>query len=103
MPTINELTTSDTVIGSDQVIFYSTANGQTRKAPMSAVLSYVQDNINNELEPIPLKSYLLADLPSAVANPYAVVYCLNGNAGSACVAVSDGTNWKVVALGATVS
>ncbi len=103
MPTVPELTTQDTVVGSDQIVFYSTVNGQTRKAPMTAVLAYVEENINTTLEPIPLASYLLADLPSAVANPYAVVYCLNGNAGSACVAVSNGTNWKVVALGATVS
>jgi len=103
MATINELTTQDTVVGSDQIVFFSTVNGQTRKAPMSAVLTYVEDNIDNTLEPIPLKSYLLADLPSAVANPYAMVYCLNGNAGAACVAVSNGTAWKVVALGATVS
>jgi hypothetical protein len=103
MATINELTTQDTVVGSDQILFYSTVNGQSRKAPMTAVLAYIEDNINTDLEPVPLKSYLLVDLPSAVANPYAVVYCLNGNAGAACVAVSDGTNWKVVALGATVS
>lgn len=103
MTTINELTTQDTIVGSDQIVFYSAVNGQTRKAPMSAVLTYIEGGLNDTLEPVPLKSYLLADLPSAVANPYAMVYCLNGDAGSACVAVSDGTNWKVVALGATVS
>lgn len=103
MTTINELTTQDTIVGSDQLVFYSTVNGQTRKAPASAFLTYIEDGLDDTLEPIPLKSYLLADLPSAVANPYAMVYCLNGDAGSACVAVSDGTNWKVVALGATVS
>jgi len=103
MPTVNELTTQDTVVGSDQMLMYSTVNGQSRKAPMTAVLTYIEGNINTNLEPVPLKSYLLADLPSAVANPYSVVYCLNGNAGAACVAVSNGTAWKVVALGATVS
>jgi hypothetical protein len=30
-------------------------------------------------------------------------YCSNGDAGSPCVAVHDGSNWKVVALGATIS
>ncbi len=103
MPGVNELTTQDTVVGSDQIVFYSTVNGQTRKAPMSAVLTYIAAGLDDELEPVSLKSYLLADLPSAVEYPYAVVYCLNGNAGAACVAVSNGTNWKVVALGATVS
>ena len=32
-----------------------------------------------------------------------VAYCSNGNAGSKTVAVYDGSNWKVVALGATIS
>jgi hypothetical protein len=32
-----------------------------------------------------------------------VAYCSNGNAGSKTLAVYDGTNWKVVALGATIS
>jgi hypothetical protein len=32
-----------------------------------------------------------------------VVYCSNGAAGNPCVAVYNGTAWKVVALGATIS
>tara|TARA_B110000285_G_scaffold191577_1_gene219481 strand:+ start:247 stop:672 length:426 start_codon:yes stop_codon:yes gene_type:complete len=32
-----------------------------------------------------------------------VAYCSNGNGGSKTVAVYDGTAWKVVALGATIS
>ena len=32
-----------------------------------------------------------------------IAYCSNGNAGSKTVAVYDGTAWKVVALGATIS
>lgn len=32
-----------------------------------------------------------------------IAYCSNGNAGSKTVAVYDGSNWKVVALGATIS
>lgn len=103
MSTVNELTTQDTVVGSDQVVIYSTVNGQTRKAPMTAVLAYVEANLDNTLAPVLLPSYLLAALPAAAAYPYAAVYCLNGNAGQPCVAVSNGTAWKVVALGATVS
>lgn len=30
-------------------------------------------------------------------------FCSNGNAGSPCLALYDGSNWKVVALGATIS
>tara|TARA_R110000782_G_scaffold15263_1_gene44703 strand:+ start:140 stop:571 length:432 start_codon:yes stop_codon:yes gene_type:complete len=32
-----------------------------------------------------------------------VVYTTNGDAGAKCLAVYDGSNWKVVALGATIS
>lgn len=32
-----------------------------------------------------------------------LAYCSNGNSGSKCLAVYDGSNWKVVALGATIS
>lgn len=32
-----------------------------------------------------------------------VAYCSNGDTGSACVAVYDGTNWVRIALGATIS
>lgn len=103
MTTFNELTTQDTVVSSDQVPIYSTVNGQPRKVSMNAVLTFIAANLDNELEPVSLKSYLITELPAAASYPYAVVYCLNGNAGQPCVAVSNGTAWKVVALGATVS
>ena len=32
-----------------------------------------------------------------------VAYCSNGDTGSKCLAVYDGSNWKVVALGNTIS
>ena len=32
-----------------------------------------------------------------------VAYCSNGDAGSKCIAVYNGTDWKVVSLGATIS
>ncbi len=103
MPDFSSLSVQDTVVSSDQLLIYSTVNGQPRRASMNAVLTYVDANIDATLAPIPLKSYLLSALPSAVANPYAVVYCLNGNVGQPCLAVSNGTVWKVSALGATVS
>jgi hypothetical protein len=40
---------------------------------------------------------------AATANANRVIVVSNGNAGARCIAVSDGTNWKVVALGATVA
>lgn len=51
-----------------------------------------------------LATYTVATLPAAAAgNTGAVAYCSNGNAGAACVVVSNGTAWKVVALGATAA
>jgi len=32
-----------------------------------------------------------------------LAYVTDGNAGAACLAVYDGSNWKVVALGATIA
>lgn len=51
-----------------------------------------------------LTGVAVAGLPSAAtAGAGAVMYCTNGNAGAKCLVVSDGTNFKVVALGATAS
>ena len=50
-----------------------------------------------------LPTYTVATLPSASRNPRAMAYCSNGNAGAACVVVSNGSAWKVVALGSTAS
>lgn len=54
--------------------------------------------------PVLLKVTTVALAPSAAtAGAGAIIYVSNGNAGAACLAVSDGTNWKVVALGATIA
>ena len=54
--------------------------------------------------PIELPEYTVAQLNAMpTKNTAMTVYCTDGNAGSACVAVYDGSNWKVVALGATIS
>tara|TARA_R100001460_G_scaffold6946_2_gene17891 strand:+ start:3527 stop:3973 length:447 start_codon:yes stop_codon:yes gene_type:complete len=49
-----------------------------------------------------LKSYDVASVPSA-SPAGQMIYVTDGNAGAATVAVSDGSAWKVVALGATIS
>jgi hypothetical protein len=49
-----------------------------------------------------LKSYAVSGVPSA-SPAGQMIYVTDGNAGSATVAVSDGSNWKVVALGANIS
>jgi len=49
-----------------------------------------------------LPSYAVASLPSA-GTAGRIVFCTDGDSGSKCLAVDDGTAWKRVALGATVS
>ena len=49
-----------------------------------------------------LKSYAVSGVPSA-SPAEQMIYVTDGNAGAATVAVSDGSNWKVVALGANIS
>ena len=49
-----------------------------------------------------LKSYDAASVPSA-SPAGQMIYVTDGNSGAATVAVSDGSAWKVVALGATIS
>ena len=49
-----------------------------------------------------LKSYAVSGVPSA-SPAGQMIYVTDGNSGAATVAVSDGSNWKVVALGATIS
>jgi hypothetical protein len=52
--------------------------------------------------PITLKNYTVANIPTAGTSGR-IAYCSNGNLGSPCLAVDNGTAWKVVALGATIN
>ena len=49
-----------------------------------------------------LPSYAVSGVPSA-SPAGQVIYVTDGNSGAATVACSDGSNWNVVALGATIS
>jgi hypothetical protein len=51
-----------------------------------------------------LGSFTTADA-ALIANPTAgeIIYVTDGDAGDACVAVYDGSNWKCLSLGATIS
>ena len=49
-----------------------------------------------------LPSYAVSGAPSA-SPAGQLIYVTDGNSGAATVACSDGSNWKVVALGATIS
>jgi hypothetical protein len=53
--------------------------------------------------PYQLPKYSVAQLATLSAGEGMQVYCLDGNSGSGCLAVYDGTNWNRVALGAPVS
>lgn len=64
-------------------------------------------------EKITMPSYTKADLVGTLAptdptfpadeNPRAVVWCSDGDGGNPCLAASDGTNWKLIALGANLT
>ena len=48
-----------------------------------------------------LPSYTVATLPTGTEG--GIIWVTDGNAGAKTIAAYDGTDWKVVALGATVS
>lgn len=51
-----------------------------------------------------LRNHTVANAPSAsTQGAGTVIYVSNGDAGSPCLAVSDGTNWRRIALGAAIS
>lgn len=56
--------------------------------------------VGNVLNP-PL--YSTSSTPSASSNYGAVIFVTDGDAGSPCLAVSDGGTWKRIALGATIA
>lgn len=49
-----------------------------------------------------MENYTVADLPTN-GTPGRIVYVTNGDGGSACMAVDNGTNWVRVNLGSAVS
>lgn len=65
MATINELTAVDTVVGSDKVPIYSSSNGDARKAAMTVLLAYMQDNLTFSTSGISYTTQYAA--PSATA------------------------------------
>tara|TARA_B100000989_G_scaffold246950_1_gene194197 strand:- start:512 stop:802 length:291 start_codon:yes stop_codon:yes gene_type:complete len=51
--------------------------------------------------PITLKNYTVANIPTAGTSGR-IAYCSNGNFSLPCLAVDNGTAWKIVALGPTI-
>jgi hypothetical protein len=101
--TINQLSEASAFSPSQQFPVYDTSNGQPRKLSGQAILDYIADNPSTPTAPVPLPSYTVAELPAAVGNDGALVYCTNGNTGAPCLAISNGTNWLRIALGAAVA
>jgi len=69
------------------------------------ILLQPDTNRVNVEDVINLTPLTLAQLASAIPTPEEgdVAYATNGDAGSKCLVVYDGTNWKVVSLGATAA
>ena len=105
MSSINQLSEAGSFSPGMLIPVYDGANGQPRALVGQSVLDYIAANPATPSAPIPLPAYSVAELALLLPASYAqrVVYCTNGNAGAACLAVSDGTNWLRVALGAAVS
>lgn len=57
-------------------------------------------SVNAQLVP---GTFTVATLPAAADNEGRLVYVSNGAAGSPCAAVSNGTDWLRIALGAAVA
>ena len=99
----------------------NTANGVAGlNASSKIAATYLPDEINSSsgqdliLDPSSDKvkiEHILNLNPQTVAQLNArtdqvegdVAYCSNGDAGSKCLAIYNGTDWKVVSLGATIS
>lgn len=107
MSSINQLTEASEVSSSMQLPAYDTVNGQPRRISVQQLLEFVQGNLTSDTStPFRLISATVDELTDdypAASWANAVVYCSNGDSGAACLAVSNGTNWKRIALGANVS
>jgi hypothetical protein len=57
----------------------------------------------NAKQPLTGNTFAIAELPAAASNVGRCVYCTDGDTGSPCLAISDGTDWLRVTLGAAVA
>jgi len=86
---------SSAKLSANQMPTTITATGVQVLNPSSGVV-HIQDVLR-------LTSKTVAELTALSPNEGDIAYCSNGNAGAKTMAIYDGTNWKVVALGATIS
>lgn len=74
--------------------------------PIVKILSEGQNgfrHINAGCAPAVIPTFTVAAMPSAAQYPRQLIHVSNGASGSPCLAVSDGTNWNRVLIGAAVS
>jgi hypothetical protein len=50
MPTINELSSADTLQGSDQTVIYSSANGDARKVSMTTLATFMESAVTEQTD-----------------------------------------------------
>lgn len=67
MPTINQLSSVDTISGGDQVPIYSNANGDARKASMSLIKEYVQEDFVPDGGLLAISSYYAMRITTPVS------------------------------------
>lgn len=82
-------------LSSTQMPTTITATGVQVLNPTGGVV-HIQDTLR-------LTAKTTAQLEALSPNEGDIAYCSDGDAGDKTMAVYDGTNWKVVALGATIS
>ncbi len=94
----------------------SVANGGTNSTSASGArtnlgLGTISTQANNSVDisggeidgtTIQLRTYNVAGLPTAESGGF-IVYCTDGDGGNPCLAIDNGSAWKRIALGATVS
>jgi hypothetical protein len=104
---INQLSEASEASTSMQVPVYDTTNGQPRRISVQQLVDLIQDSlISDASAPFRLINVTVAELAAdypAASWTGAIVYCSNGASGSPCLAVSNGTNWLRIALGAAVA
>ncbi|MEK9698494.1 MAG: hypothetical protein VW683_17495 [Betaproteobacteria bacterium] len=79
--------------------------GQKVKAKLDNKLNTSGGLISGTLsisQSLQIGSYNGNSLPS-IGTSGRIIYVTNGNSGSPCLAIDDGSTWKVIALGDTVS
>ncbi len=90
-----------------QIPVYDSVNGQPRRVSVNQLIECIQGNLTSDASaPFRLYAGTVAELNAnypAASYTGAIVYCTNGNGGTACLAVSNGTSWLRVALGAAIS